>query len=97
MTEPGETDARQLPTHSPLVTAPEAQGRLAFPSATLDAIIVPASRPAESLSTAAALAKAIGCHLVVLCSFHTDLHDVHELFRAQRLTMATAVQVLPIP
>jgi hypothetical protein len=43
------------------------------------------------------LAKAIGCHLVVLCSFHTDLHDVHELFRAQRLTMATAVQVLPIP
>jgi len=93
VTEPGETDVRQLPTHSPLVTAPGVPGSPAFPPSTLDAIIVPASRPAESLSTAAALAKAIGCHLVVLCSFHTDLHDVHELFSAQRLPMATAVQV----
>lgn len=93
MTEAGETDARQLPTHSPLVTAPEAPGRLTFPPATLDAIIVPASRPAESLATAVDLAKAIGCELVILCSFHTDLADVRELFRARSLPGATAVSV----
>jgi hypothetical protein len=93
VTEAGETDVRQLPTHSPLVTAPEALGSLAFPPATLDAIIVPASRPAESLATAINLAKAIGCHLVILCSFHTDLADVHELFSARSLPRATAVPV----
>ena len=93
MTGAGETDARQLPTHSPLVTAPEAPGSLAFPPAALDAIIVPASRPAESLATAAGLAKALGCQLVVLCSFHTDLADVRELFRARSLPRAKAVSV----
>jgi hypothetical protein len=93
MTEPGETDVRQLPTHSPLVTAPVTLGPLAFPPATLDAIIVPASRPAESLATAADLAKAIDCHLVVLCSFQTDLADVSKLFDAKRLPRATAVPV----
>lgn len=89
VTETSETDARQLPTHSPLVTAPEALGSLA----TLDAIIVPASRPAESLATAVHLAKAIDCQLVILCSFHTDLADVHKLFSAQSLPEATAVSV----
>jgi hypothetical protein len=93
VTEPGETDVRQLPTHSPLVTAPETQGPLTFPPATLDAIIVPASRPAESLATVIELAKAIGCHLVILCSFHADLADVRKLFDAQRLPRATAVPV----
>jgi hypothetical protein len=93
MTEAGETDARQLPTHSPLVTAPGALGRLAFPPATLDAIIVPASRPAESLATAVDLANAIGCQLVILCSFHTDLADVHELISSRSLPGATAVSV----
>ncbi len=93
MTEAGETDARQLPTHRPLVTAPEALGRLTFPPATLDAIIVPASRPAESLATAVDLAKAIDCQLVILGSFHTDLADVRELFSARSLPGATAVSV----
>ena len=93
MTEPGETDVRQLPTHSPLVTAPETLGPLAFPPATLDAIIVPASRPAESLATVVGLAKAIDCHLVILCSFHTDPADVHALFGTQHLPGVTAVPV----
>ncbi len=93
MTEPGETDVRQLPTHSPLVTAPETLNPLAFPPATVDAIIVPASRPAESLATVIELAKAIGCHLVILCSFHADLADVRKLFDAHRLPKATAVPV----
>jgi len=93
VTEPGDTDVRQLPTHKSLVTAPEALGPLAFPSAVLDAIIVPASRPAESLATAIDLAKVIGCHLVILCSFHADLADVHKLFSTQGLPRATAVPV----
>lgn len=93
VTEPGETDVRQLPTHSLLVTAPETLGPLAFPPAMLDAIIVPASRPAESLTRATDLAKAIGCHLVTLCSFHADPADVHQLFGTRSLPGATAVPV----
>lgn len=93
MTETSGPDVRQLPTHSPLVTTPQTQGPLAFPSAALDAIIVPASRPAESLATAIDLAKAIDCHLVILCSFHADLADVHKLFSTQDLPRATAVPV----
>ena len=93
MTAPGETDVRQLPTHRPLVTAPGTLDPQAFPPAPLNAIIVPASRPAESLATAVDLAKSIGCHLVILCSFHTDLADVRELFSTHGLTRAAAVSV----
>jgi hypothetical protein len=95
VTEPGETDVRQLPTHNSLVTALGAPGPLAFPPATLDAIIVPASRSAESLTTAVALAKAIECRLVILCSFQARPAAVRRLFNAHSLPLATAVLVPP--
>jgi hypothetical protein len=40
--------------------------------AAVDAVIVPASRPASSLSTATALAADLGCPLVALCSHQAD-------------------------
>jgi hypothetical protein len=75
-------DVRQHDTHRELV------GRLTQPSAavsagSLDAIIVPASRPAVNLDHAVTLARAAGCYLVVLCSHEARPDEVEE-FLARR-------------
>ena len=49
--------------------------------ADLDAIIVPASRTADNLEHAVALAQAAPCWLVVLCSRETRATEVGQLFR----------------
>jgi hypothetical protein len=75
-------DVRQHDTHRQLV------GRLTRSSAAhsaerLDAIIVPASRPAVNLDHAVTLARAAGCYLVVLCSHEARPDEVEE-FLAKR-------------
>jgi hypothetical protein len=84
---------RQHETHRELV------GRLARPSATdsagnLDAIIVPASRPAVNLDHAVTLARAADCSLVVLCS-HEARPDEVEKFLARRSFRKAIVINLP--
>jgi hypothetical protein len=86
-------DVRQHETHRELV------GRLARPSAAgpagrLDAIIVPASRPAFNLDHAVTLARAADCSLVVLCSHEAKADEVRE-FLAQRSFRQAIVIDLP--
>jgi hypothetical protein len=57
----------------------------------LDAIIVPAARPAENLLTAATLAAETGARLIVLCSFRTHADEVRALLAKNSLPDATVV------
>jgi hypothetical protein len=59
----------------------------------LDAIIVPASRAADNLQTAVALAQAARCWLVVLCSRETRAADVYQLFTDKGFTKGVAVDL----
>jgi hypothetical protein len=83
VTAPGGDSVLQYPTHAGLIEsncppAPSAK-------AGLDAIIVPASRPAKSLQTAVELAGETGARLVVLCSFGARAHEVRTLVAEHRL------------
>ena len=59
-------EIRQHGTHNPL--APAGQDSIPHDWQSLDAIIVPASRPAPNLDQAITLARAAGCWLLILCS-----------------------------
>jgi hypothetical protein len=93
VTDPGVTDVCQLPTHAEIIGLAEAPAFLLRPNFALDAIIVPASRPANNLESAIEAAKAIGCRLVVLCSFRTDPADLQKLLDDKNLATATVVKV----
>jgi hypothetical protein len=71
-------DIRQHGTHNVLVGQ---AGRQNVPliEQTLDAIIVPASRPAGNLDQAITLARAAGCVLLILCSHHLRPAEVEQL------------------
>jgi hypothetical protein len=85
---------RQRETHRQLV------GRV-LPTAlksrwtALDAIIVPASRPAPNLHHAITLAKAVNCCLVVLCSRQARAAQVNALAAANRFRRVAAVDLPP--
>jgi hypothetical protein len=89
VTDVGGDIVLQYPTHAELLgpSLPSA------PSADLglDAIIVPAARPAKNLQTAAGLAKETGARLIVLCSFRTHANDVRTLLAEHRLPDADVV------
>ncbi len=57
----------------------------------LDAIIVPASRPASNLDHAVTLARAFKCTLLVLCSRETRVEQVEELLTARCFSQAVVV------
>jgi hypothetical protein len=59
----------------------------------LDAIVVPASRPAYNLDHAITLARAARCRLVILCSRDTRKSDVHALLGARSFSQATVVKI----
>lgn len=63
--------------------------------ARLDAIIVPAGRPANYLFTAIDLARETGCYLVVLCSKETRPQQAKAYFESRKLTKGIAAQVPP--
>jgi hypothetical protein len=91
VTDPGGGRVLQYPTHAELLepTCPPAP-----PAGTgLDAIIVPASRPAENLQTAIGLAKETGARLIVLCSFRTHANEVRALLAKNVLADAAVVQM----
>jgi hypothetical protein len=82
----------QQPTHAELIT-PALPSITSHVTTRLDAIIVPASRPAGNLATAISLAQATGCHLVVLCSMQTQPNDVHALFDEKNFSEGTVVKL----
>lgn len=63
--------------------------------ARLDAIIVPASRPADNLENAAELARAVDCRLVALCSLEARGPDVAKLLRSRQVADALVVDIRP--
>jgi glycosyltransferase involved in cell wall biosynthesis len=81
-------DARQFQTHLQLLAYTSARRR-----ASLDAIIVPASRPAIYLDHAVTLARAVNCQLVVLCSLKAKADEVNELLALRNFTRAVVVDL----
>jgi hypothetical protein len=60
---------------------------------TLDAIIVPASRPARYLDHAITLAQAADCRLVVVCSREARADDVNRLLASRSLSQAVVIDL----
>lgn len=82
---------RQHETHRQLVG--RARPGLGRRRPRLDAIIVPASRPAGNLDHAVTLARAVGCTLVVLCSKLAQAAQVSELLTARGFGQAVVVDI----
>lgn len=77
-------------SHESLLTIAEPSAR---PDTRLDAIIVPAARPAKYLATAIARARETNCELVVLCSRETHPGEVRSLFASRDFDKGTTVRV----
>jgi len=81
-------DARQFQTHLELLARTSARLRTS-----LDAIIVPASRPAFYLDHAVTLARAANCQLVVLCSLKAKAAEVNDLLDLRNFKQAVIVDL----
>lgn len=86
--------ARQHETHRELIGRPRA-GTWRSAGITPDAIVMPASRPAENLVHAAWLAQETGCRLVVLCSLDARGAEVAKMLKATSTAPAVVVDVSP--
>jgi hypothetical protein len=82
---------RQLPTHRKLVSQVE-RIRL-YTTLPLDAIIVPASRPARNLEQAITLARATGSALLILCSRHVQPAEVQQLLAERSFDGAIVIKL----
>jgi hypothetical protein len=90
MTEAAQS-IHHLGTHRKLVRQRE---KLTLDTAlTLDAIIVPASRPAENLEQAITLARSLRCSLLILCSLRVKPADVHRLLKRRSFSDAIVVNL----
>jgi hypothetical protein len=87
--------ARQYETHRNLLarTSPRPGGGIAHGS--LDAIIIPASRPAVNLDHAVTLARAVDCQLVVICSHRARSAEVNNLLAERNFTRAIVIDLPP--
>jgi hypothetical protein len=84
-------DIRHYPTHSPLTeTGPQPE---LLNGLRLDAIVVPATRPAGYLDQALTLARDAGCWLVVLCSGQLDAVEAREYADARSRSYGKVVVV----
>lgn len=91
MSDPGGDRVLQYPTHAELV---DSNYPPAHPARTgLDAIIVPAARPADNLQTAVKLARETGARLVVLCSFRAQADEVRALLTGHGLADADVAEM----
>jgi hypothetical protein len=86
------SNVRQYSTHGQLVgrARPSAWRTSGAP---LDAIVVPASRPAANLDQAVTLARAARCRLVVFCSLEARPDDVRTLLAARGFNDAVVVDL----
>jgi hypothetical protein len=82
---------RQLATHRGLVSGTE-EWRVGA-SLPLDAVIVPASRPAWNLDQAITLARASHCALLILCSHRAKPAEIHELLAERSFDGAIVVDL----
>jgi hypothetical protein len=89
VTAPGGDRVLQYPTHAGLIEP--SSPPVPSAGAGLDAIIVPAARPADNLQTAIELATETGARLIVLCSFRTHANDVRALLAKNSLPNAAVV------
>jgi hypothetical protein len=91
VTDNGGDSVRQFPSHASLIASDCA---LASSAATgLDAIIVPAGRPAGNLHTAVHLAAETGAVLIVLCSFPTHADEVRTLLAQHNLPRQAVIEM----
>lgn len=92
MPAPPDDDGRlHQPSHASLIplAMPPSGGSGAPP----DAIIVPTARPARNLRTAIDLARALDCHLVILCSARTRPFAARALCAMKGCARASVVDV----
>ena len=85
---------RQHDTHKTLTDQAESGNAQRSPLP-LDAIIVPAARPAESLEHAVVLARAAKCQLLVLCSQRLDGTEAMEYLAARSFHRAIVIGLPP--
>jgi hypothetical protein len=84
---------RHYESHSGLVRRLTLTPSTAEKPPALDAIVVPAARPAYNLEAAITLARAAGCPLVILCSRDARPAEVLDLLDARSFSAATVVEV----
>lgn len=89
---PAPEAIQQHGTHTELV---EHAGPWAarFPGQDLDAIVVPAARPAAHVDHAVTLARAVGCWLLVLCSHRAHATEVEDLLAERSFERAIVVDL----
>ena len=83
---------RQHDTHSMLTPATGPRDA-PFASLGLDAIVVPASRPAAHLDHAITLARAAGCWLLILCSGRLNNTEAVKFLAARSYRKAVAIDL----
>jgi hypothetical protein len=83
--------SHQYATHAGLIEPSRPPAPVA--GAGLDAIIVPAARPAKNLQTALGLATETGARLIVLCSLRAHADEVRTLLAEYKLPDAAAVEM----
>jgi hypothetical protein len=90
-----EAGIKQHDTHRELAGQGEPGGSPRTGALGLDAIIVPATRPAPYLDHAITLARAAQCSLVILCSQHLHGADVKEYLAARSFNDAIVIDLPP--
>jgi hypothetical protein len=91
---PAAAGIRQHGTHNILVRA-ERRRDVSRAQLKLDAIVVPASRPAAHLDHAVTLAKAAGCWLLIICSQQLHSTEVRKFLTARSCHKAIAIDLPP--
>jgi hypothetical protein len=86
---------RQRASHAQLIGHSDPNPANAGECVALDAIVVPASRPAYNLEHAITLARAVGCRLVILCSRDSHPAAVRDLLAMRSFADATVIEVPP--
>ena len=90
-----EAGIRQHDTHRELAGQGQLEGSPRTDALGLDAIIVPATRPAAYLDHAVTLARAAKCSLVILCSQQLHGVDVKEYLAARSFNDAIVIDLPP--
>jgi hypothetical protein len=83
---------RQHDTHN-MLTPTAGPRDTPFASLGLDAIVVPASRPAAHLDHAVTLARAAGCWLLILCSGRLNSAEAADFLAARSYRKAIAIDL----
>ena len=92
MTPDRSTAVRQYNTHAELL-ARDVSVVATQRTPALDAIVVPASRPAANLRHAITLAVDIGCQLILLCSRRTRVSEVSQMLANCSPTQASVIEL----